>query len=191
MAKKKKRYRPLDPFDAFVNAWGFHSAATVLDKRKETNVFAYPVMVNGAFALELYIKCVHYVRRRRSKKKTFGHELPMLFNNLSKSDKSRIQYHLDRVLEKHPLTVQMIESGILLDIDSILARADGMFDRQRYWHEHPPFGRDASGRAASAGVEPLTNALMLFLLELRPEWNERFCQFTQNDTPFSHIQLPT
>lgn len=187
--KKRKRYPPLDPFDAFVNAWGFHSSATVLDRRKETNVFAYPVMVNAALSLELFLKCLHFVRRRR--KKAHGHNLFQLFHDLTKADQSRITFHLDRILEIHPLTPRMINSSILLDVDSILIRANGMFENLRYWHENIRPGSDSSGRATSAGIEPLANALLLFLLELHPEWEERFRRFTEGTLPFTRIPLPT
>ena len=189
MGKKRTRYKPLDPFDAFVNAWGFHSSATVLDKRKEVNVFAYPVMVNGAFSLELCLKCLPLVRRKRRAAR--GHDLSALFGSVSKADKRRVRYHLDRILEVHPLTPAMLKSGILLDVESILLRANGMFEDQRYWHERNPLGRDSTGRAASAGIEPLANAMFKLLLEIRPEWQDRFKAFTETPMPFARIPLPT
>ena len=189
MAKKRVRYRAIDPFDAFVNARSVDSAATVLERREERNLFAWPVMVNEALSLELYLKCLHLVRRRRRGTRT--HDVCKLYDLLSKADKKRITRHFDRLVLKHPLAERMLTDGFRIDIPSVLARANGVFENQRYWHERPPLSRDLSGRAGSAGVGILIMAIMLFLLEIKPEWWQQFEDFTGGDPPFQIVPLPT
>jgi len=187
--RRRRRYRPVDPFDAFLNAWGFHCAATVVSQRPEVKVFAYPKMVNAALALELFIKSLHLIRRRRAK--AWGHDIEKLFKDLSKSDKKSITKHLENVLSSHPLKNEMLDAGILVDIESILLRSKGMFDKQRYWFEKPPLGRDSDGRATDAGIEPLTNAVYNFILELKPDWKERYEEYAKNGIDFTHHPIPT
>src|SRR5690349_4645603 len=115
---KKRQPNPSDPFDAFVTAWGFHSAATALDQRKEVNVFAFPVMVNGALCLELFLKCLLLVRGNPDV--AYGHDLSKLFARLSGEDQRQTTNHLESLRKMHPLTPKMQADGILLDVDSIL-----------------------------------------------------------------------
>jgi hypothetical protein len=129
MGKKRKRLRAIDTFDAFVNARSFDCTATVLDRRQEKNLFAYPMMVNEALSLELYLKCLHFVRRRR--RRTHTHNICELFDRLSKLDKRKIREHFDQLLPKHPLINKMIADGYQLDINSVLARTNGVFENQR------------------------------------------------------------
>ena len=80
--KKKKRLKPVDPLQIFGNAHRFAMTAKLLDQKKEPEIYKIPAFVNEAFAVELFLKALHRIRRRRP----FGHDLHTLFHELSKSD---------------------------------------------------------------------------------------------------------
>lgn len=173
MARKKLP----DAFDVFVNAWGYQSTSTLLDQRVERNVFAAPSIVNEALSLELYLKCIHILRRRRPRK--FGHDVCKLFSNLSKSDRRSLREYYDQLLAQYPLALKILRDGVLIDIESVLQRANGIFESMRYWHELPQFPKDSNGRSTSAGTSVLINACIQFLLEVRPDWQQRFESFAR------------
>lgn len=186
--KKRKRHLPVDPFEAFFNACMFNSAANALDMRKEQAVFGYPSIVNAALSVELCLKAVHLARRRREA--AHGHSLVKLFDSLSRADKKSIESKYDECLAKHQLTVQALSAGFDVDLYGVLSRCDRLFEILRYWHERRPLQTDSNGKAGTAGLDSLFNALCLFSIELRPDWEHRFKERAGADLSHSYTQLP-
>lgn len=167
---KKDGIPPTDPFQLFINARSFQITATILDQRKEHDFFLGPTMVTEAFALELHIKCLLCLRGISV---TPVHEVDQLFDQLDEQDKRRIEMHLNKLLVLHPHHKAAIETGILMDLQSILKRGSNMFLRMRYWHEGILPARDENGHASNAGIGLLADAIMIVLLESCPDWHGR------------------
>jgi hypothetical protein len=169
MAKNGRRRKTIDPFLVFVNARSFQLAATVIDAQPQKDFFLWPTIVTESFSLELHIKCLHRLRRRN----LWGHDVRELFYKLSKRDQRQTAKYLQEVVSQHPLYSQATSEGIHLDVDSILMRASNMFMRARYWHELEMPNRDSYGHATTAGIGPLSDAVMQLILDLRPDWREK------------------
>ena len=63
MTKNKRKPHPA--LDVYINATSFRMAADELARLAENDsMYIWPVMVNEALCLELYLKCVRRLRRR-------------------------------------------------------------------------------------------------------------------------------
>lgn len=167
MKKKPNRGgKPSEPVQVFINAYSFRASSIALNAQPEKHLFFWPMVVNEAFALELFIKCVHRVRRRD----LWGHDVQYMFGKLTKRDRKAITQRYDAIVQRHPLYDKFVDMGVALDIDSVLMRSKDAFPRVRYWHERTMPNRDAQGKVSNAGVGSLCDAIMQFLVELRPAW---------------------
>jgi hypothetical protein len=158
------------PFNIFYNARSYYAAAHFLDQQKRPNLLVFPTIVCESLSLELHLKTLHVLRKRWEKIRK-NHHIRELFALLSQSDQRRIKNHLKQILQVHPHYDVASDKAGLFKIDSILDRANTMFVNARYWHECP-IPTDAKGRASNAAIGPLTDAIMLLILELRPDWTE-------------------
>ena len=177
MPKKTPRIRGKrgDSILLFINARGFHYAAKVVDREESAkSALVWPMMALETFALELHIKALHRVRRRKAPR---GHDVSKLFHELSKSDQKKIGSYLSSSLAKHPQHKQFQTDGVAFDVDSILLRARDMFTRARYWHELELPSQDAREHGTNAGVGLLSDAITRLILDLRPEWREKISNF--------------
>ena len=81
-----------------------------------------------------------------------------------------------------------------MHLNSVLARADGIFEAMRFWHEFPDWPKDSSGRSSNSGVGLLLNALIVFLKGLEPTWQSRWESLAQKGHPrlyHKYVPLPT
>lgn len=169
MAATRKR---VSPEDVYVNALSFRVAAMVLSRPDiatgvDKMLLFWPTVVCEAFSLELFIKCLHAIRRRIPKKK---HDVEALYQGLSKADRKTIAKYFYEIVQAHPQHDLALKHGITFDVDSVLQRTRDTFIRVRYWHEKQPPSPDASGKVSNAGVGSLCDALNQFIDELRPQW---------------------
>ena len=181
MAKKKTARRvPVDPVLIFINARGFYHAAGVIDREGEIPALLWPKIACSVFALELYLKCLHRIRRRYIE----GHDVGRLFGSLSRVDRSRVTELYDASIQGHPNYQGFVDRGLLLDIDSVLTRASDMFIRGRYWHEHALPRPDRNGITSNVGIDRLSGSIGLYVIELRPDFPGRANRF---QFPFTAI----
>jgi len=166
MAKKKSQGTPIEAVELYINAYSFRAASIVLNAHPDKHLLFWPMVVNEAFALELFIKCLHRVRRRT----LTGHDVEHLFERLSVPDRRRIAKYYQEIVVGHPLYAEFIAKGVLFDVESVLARSKDTFTRARYWHEKIRPSSDKLGIVSNAGVGSLCDAINLLTVELRPAW---------------------
>jgi hypothetical protein len=167
----------------FMNARGFAVAAAAVDAQGEVPMLLWPKVACTAFSLELYLKCLHRLRRRYIE----GHNVAALFAKLSKADRTRVTTVFDEVKQGHPSYSHFVAAGVLMDIDSVLQRASDMFVTSRYWHELNLPSSDSSGLTSNAGVDRLCDSIRLVITEIKPD----IVELAQNVRfPFAQVQLP-
>ncbi len=181
MAKKRPRRikgaKPSDPLVLFLNAKGFDLVARIVDKHPgHKSLLLYPTIANEAFALELYLKCLHRIRRRRGRK-VWGHDTKSLFDTLSKADKKTLSKYLLEIVRQHPDYLLMFSKGISFDASAVAQRASATFAKGRYWSDMNLPNGDDDGFVTNAGVGNLCDAIVKLILELRPDWEERLKNF--------------
>lgn len=76
-------------------------------------------LINTAFAIELYLKCLAYIEKNKYK---YGHNLYILFTDLSKENQYR-------------LTADFAKTGNQYDLPSLLKEAGDTFNNFRYLFE--------------------------------------------------------
>jgi hypothetical protein len=180
MAKKKKprRKKPVDPFLILVNATGFREAMCDLD-RPLLLFYYWPSIMCGAFSLELYLKCLHRIRRRNA----HGHDPKRLFGQLTKADRKRIASLFDKYAPEAEQYANVVAHGIKMDLDSVLTRVSNMFERSRYWHEGDLPEPDSNGICGAPGLDVLIDTVKDVILEIRPEWVERADKLVETIPP--------
>ena len=93
-----------------------YHAAGLIDHEGDIPPLLWPKIACAVFALELYLKCLHRVRRRYIE----GHNVQHLFAALSAADRTRITDIYSDAITKHPHFKDFIDNGLLVDIDSVL-----------------------------------------------------------------------
>jgi hypothetical protein len=166
MARKKKRKRPFDPVMLLVNAQSYLASSVVLDAQPNKVIFLWPMITVEAFALELFIKCLHRVRRRTVE----GHDIHSLYHKLSVSDQKKIAKYFAAIVSRHPDYEWAVANRTHFDVESVLLRNKDMFTKTRYWHEGAPPNRDSFGSYGNAGTGSLAEAIRDLIFELRPKW---------------------
>ena len=165
------KVKPFDPFLAFVNARATHLASFAVEdyvalRPALKHVLFWPEMANEALGLELHLKCLHAVRGRFEE----GHSIKILFDKLDASDKAEIEARMAGLIAINPHYRDVQSRGTRIDLDSILVRADEMFNRARYWHEGIFPLADAADHIGDAGMAPMSDAIFDLLLSIHPEW---------------------
>jgi hypothetical protein len=118
----------------------------------------------------------------------------MSYKDIGPTDKRKIAREYRKQLAAYPLRQKLLKSGARMHLNSVLARADGIFEAMRYWHEFPDFPRDVSGRSSNSGVGLLLNALIVFLKAEEPTWLSRWESLAQKGHPHlyhKYVPLPT
>jgi HEPN domain-containing protein len=112
------------------NARDFEKAAEVLSRPKidgKSQYFYAPAVVNSAFCLELYLKCLLIITGVN--KRPWGHQLnTQLFRRLNKPDRDRIElmYETDRT---------QIGASAFPSFKTAIRLANKAFEDWRYIHE--------------------------------------------------------
>ncbi len=164
----------INALHTFVNANAYQLTAQLIDKHPNNkHHLLWPMIVNEAFALELFLKCLHEARRRS----IWGHEPHDLFHKLSKADRKSIEIRYNAIIVGHPLYAIASAEGVPLDIESVLLRAQKLFTGGRYWHERIDLSKDSQGYATNAGVGSLSDAIRDLLYEIKPDWKTKIVNF--------------
>lgn len=154
----------------FKTAQIFEKAAAILTREfqrelERTGVTNLPaaIIVNLAFSLELYLKCLKIIETGSQPKKI--HNLHNLYQSLSPGSKTKIENYYEEFIQSNPLAIAVKSEfkDIKLDIDTALSEADKAFIEWRYIYEFRPKG-------FSTGVGDAVKAVRRYILELKPEW---------------------
>jgi hypothetical protein len=132
----------IDPLKIFKQANGFYQALAMLRNVEPDNIelmvtIGEPVLVTGAFTIELFLKCLVSIERGKI---PYGHNLRELFDQPSDSARARIQRTWDNdilVYRKAEWDHFEAELGqrIVRDLPGALAAASKSFERIRYSYE--------------------------------------------------------
>ena len=193
---------PLNPEEMFKNALSFHYSADVLNhvmaarsllrrlqpQEQVTYPTMQPMVVNSAFCIELYFKCIYAIEN--SGKMFRSHSLFDLFHKLG----SDIQKHITEIWESQSKeTHQLLQtaaakkfgseyrylmctspSGMMVMMDTqaspnvntrlndVLRNADEAFEKWRYAFE---------GEVTNFEFAGLATAIQMAILEIKPAWN--------------------
>ena len=174
---------PFDPFLCFVNARAMHLSSFAIEQFVESqpairHIMFWPEMVMEAFGLELHLKCLHALRGRFDG----GHGIKELYDNLDPDDRAGIQTRFAELMAINPhyADADVQRRGTLLDMESVVIRADEMFYKGRYWHEGLLPRQDSRGHIGDAGTAVLSDAIFELLLAVKPEWWKMLTQFRIN-----------
>jgi hypothetical protein len=178
---KKKRARIKSSerdqaFLAFLNARGFDLIArfaNVHAQKEYQSILLFPTMAIETLALELYLKCLHKIRRRNVR----GHDISKLFDKLSKADKKTISKILLEIVRQHANYSAMCSMGVSFDAEAIAQRASDAFEKARYWWERNLPAADDQGHVSNAGIGNFSEAIRGLISKLHPDWDERSTLF--------------
>jgi hypothetical protein len=177
MAKKKRKPHPA--LDVYINATSFRMAANELAELAENDsMYIWPVMVNEALCLELYLKCMHRLRRRYGR----THDIKELFATLSRADQKKIMTNFQQIMAE-PEVVRQMPDDVDVSFESVLQRSRDIFVKGRYWHEGELPSRDTYGDASNAGVGVLIAAVRELIFQLQPDWENKRGQFIFGGKP--------
>ncbi|GGI11526.1 hypothetical protein [Gottfriedia solisilvae] len=134
------------------------------EKLSETNdigTYIAPIIVNTAFSIELYLKCIYMIENGQPIQ---GHFLDKLYRKLSKESREMIEAIYDMLVPQSP-TVMILKQKIpdmKTDLDTVLKDMSSAFIKWRYNFEGSITGFPASG--------PIIDALKARIKILKPEW---------------------
>lgn len=172
------------PLMVLFSARGFQRAAVVLGEQAEGDLMMWPTITCEALSLELHIKALLEERGNQQ----FGHNAEALYKQLPQADRTRIEEHFNRIAPQHQQYKMAVAAGVAMDVPAVLARAQDMFIRGRYWHEGILPKSDSNGHVGNFGIGSLSDAVMERLFDLHPEWKTQLelIQFTfPTGTPFT------
>jgi hypothetical protein len=163
----------VDPRGIFEQANAFYQALAILCNVEPQNVqlavtIGEPVMVVGAFTIELFLKCLVCIETGKA---PFGHNLRELFDQLSGSTRGRILRTWDNdILIQRKAEWNRIEAAmgqkIFRDLPDALTAASRSFERIRYSYE---------GNTADLQyfLHDLPQLLRQVVVEIKPEWKHQ------------------
>ena len=132
-----------DFYEAYVRCGEEKNFRKIADGRYTADVVNIPVIVNGVFALELYLKSLVSERKRKS----IGHDISKLFSAIDHKYQEKIKERVEKELKMWQQT-----------FDDALQGISNAFEHWRYIYEKPDFGY---------GLNPCLHTLPLFLDPLR------------------------
>ena len=120
--------------------------------------------VNGAFAVELYLKCLLAVECGQI---PATHNLKDLFYQLSRESQRKLKRDHDKRIQDNSMLVGFRQRlGIKTDLDSLLEDGQDVFKQFRYMFEGVPDRTKPLGFA----LEPFGELVRNRILDLRPKW---------------------
>jgi hypothetical protein len=130
--------------------------------------------VLSALSLEIYLKCLHRVRRRKPPR---GHNQKEIFDALSRKDRLDIE---KRYLENYKGPTEALSWKQKVTLDSALNRASVYFTGIRYGYERPsprsPEIEGMPGLLGNIGIPNATLSVRAVILSKHPEWEQRFLE---------------
>jgi hypothetical protein len=119
--------------------------------------------VNGAFAVELYLKCLLEIECGQI---PATHNLKDLFYQLSRESQAKLKRDHKRIQDNPMLAGFRQRMGIKTDLHSLLEDGQDVFKQFRYMFEGVPDRRKPLGFA----LEPFGELVRNRILNLRPKW---------------------
>jgi hypothetical protein len=120
--------------------------------------------VNGAFAVELYLKCLLEIE---SGQIPATHNLKDLFYQLSRDSRGKLKRDHDKRIQDNSMLLSFRKRlGIKTDLHSLLEDGQDIFKQFRYMFEGVPDRTKPLGFA----LEPFGELVRKRILDLRPEW---------------------
>lgn len=166
-----------DPRRIFRIAEWFHLASGTLRNAVPKMLgLVVPTIVNNAFSLELYLKCLIAIETGR--KPPSGHNLRWLFNRLNDKTKAKIKEWFDNPTEEHeirwgeniktpPPHAPEWAKGTSYTFDEILDSSASAFVDFRYIFETGEYRKNANWNA-----DYIVVCVRRAILELHPEWDK-------------------
>jgi hypothetical protein len=128
------------PTEIFFHGAAFSKAARILsdyhNEKDDPHVLA-PTLVNVAFAVEMYLKCLLMMRGKSYPRGRDGHNLKKLFDGLAKKDRTAIEGKYNVVVSKNP-RLQLMRKTIPttnLGLSTLLIDSAEVFCEWRYVFE--------------------------------------------------------
>jgi len=149
----------LESADTFAEASGVILKAA--RPRKPRLGLAYGV--NGAFSVELYLKCLLTVEGGQV---PITHNLKFLFQQLSRESRGKLRKIHNRLVLDDPTMSELRRCGRKTDLDSLLEEAQDVFEQFRYIYDGFPDVTREYGFALNIFAGCLRNRI----LDLRPKW---------------------
>jgi hypothetical protein len=166
--KKKKAKKKFNLSNAIGLADQFDEASGVLGDHmmgKSVPRLFIPHIVNGTFALEVYLKCLYFIEKSES---IHGHHLKKIYDQLTPETKRQVKIAYEKTIadsgEAKIITEFMRQKKVDMDwrLEKVLEDMSEAFIRYRYAFEFARF-------KPFLGYVELVTALRSRILELRPE----------------------
>lgn len=168
---------PIDPYDLYMEATYFMEASSivVIDTNRTLNPhMSMPIMVMRAFALEMYLKCLHAIYLGVVPR---GHKLRKLFSSLPVHVQSMLERKfIDHFVPVAAETFLAITGMQKPTFASTVVQCDNAFVNSRYRFEGTEYqGNNGFDDACFAAID-VVNAL-------HPEWQGRFEESKGTELP--------
>lgn len=155
----------INPEHLFDSAESYRKAAYMTGHSKvafEHPSLIFPTMSHACFALELYLKCLLTIEGKHLK----GHNLKVLFMNLSKNTRDTLEKRHNDVLDRDALLQDRLKKQNLpIDLMSLLEEAKDFYSIARYVFE------DISDRGAYGfNLWNFTENIRHYIIGLNPHW---------------------
>jgi hypothetical protein len=153
----------MTPDEVFRTAWGFSKATDMLAQGGDGKC-AVAEVVNEAFCLELYLKCLLMLETGN---KGHGHKLKDLFDKLSQTNQAKVErYYNEDLGDLKMVTVQRRGKTYASDLNGVLQATSDSFVEWRYLFE------EKMDPKPILGWQSLRASLLRLILELRPDWKK-------------------
>jgi hypothetical protein len=169
--KTRPPARAVDPLKIFEQAHGFYQALAILcniepEDTQLAVTIGEPVMVVGAFTIELFLKCL--ISLETGTLPTRVHHLKELFDKLTPATQIRIEAEWQKIAAHRSAEWDGFENSlgieIARDLPSALAAGADAFQRIRYSYE-------GGNESLQFYLQDLPRALGRVILEAKPEWS--------------------
>ncbi|MBD7967747.1 hypothetical protein [Paenibacillus gallinarum] len=160
--EKSKEYFIFQQAELFFRATNLISSELTKDigeslEGKELDLsIGIPEMVNGVFSIELYLKCLNYIRNNEIKRL---HNIIDLYNSLPEEDQAAIRSRYRSTKSSDPNRQEFLDRNF----DDLLSAVDRAFTEWRYIYEYPNHGKKTSD------MNRLILAVRDYLLAIRPD----------------------
>jgi len=156
----------LNPKEIFNTAEVFSRAADLINKEMQTNKdfsLMAPFVVNRAFSLELYLKCLIVLEKGFIPKDKKVHGLKDLYGLISAKSKQVIKSNYNKLVANDiTLKIAHREKNIDLDLSTVLNKISSAFVKWRYIYE--------KNFTDFYSVKTIAISIKKRIFELKPEW---------------------
>jgi hypothetical protein len=170
-------------YDVFLTAEAFNKSGRFLRLQFPgilPSLFEPVIIVNRAFCLELYLKCLLVIEQKTPK---WNHKLDDQFGDLTQANQNAIRKEYDAVLAEPDMLAEFKElrnagknPEELYDFVSLLADSSDAFQRSRY-----PF--EPSHQLQGYRAVPIEIATRRVIISIYPRWDHAFENLINRSAP--------